>query len=279
LMRNIYYYNYPYSLAFDIFFPSPASSAISSSYIPQLSTIFDFAGAFGWIALILTIFGSTYVVLNSEKFKHKEAFLSVFILLTFIVVYTVGYLSKIVVLSDPRYLLILFPQLSIIGGYFMWALKEKNKYFIIILIPIFLFGIYSSMVTANSVSSSVRFPSDYTDALNWIKTKTPKDSIIFTAYGGSVRYFADRNNVWSSSIKEFPDMMATTNSTYIYNVLKNNNVSYILIWNQIISQNYIIPGSNIAGVFTYNFLNTVNNDNKHFNVTYQNQNDIIFKLL
>jgi len=278
LIRNIYYYNYPYSLLFDIFFSNPSSSSISASFLQQLSTIFDFAGAFGWLALILVILGSIYIILNPERFKQISILISVFILLLFALVYSLGYFSGKIILSDPRYLLILFPQIALVGGYFMWALKEKNKYFLLILIPIFLFGVYSSVLTANSTASSTRFPSNYIDALKWIGTKTPKDSIIFTAYGGSVRYFADRGIIWSS-IKEFPQLMTTQNSTYIYDVLKKNNVSYILIWNGIISQDYMISGSNIAGVFTYNFLNTVAGDTKHFNTTYQNADDIIFKLL
>lgn len=278
IIRNVYLYKYPYFFMFNIFFSNPSVSSISSSFLIQLSSISDFAGAFGWIALILVILGSTYIVLNPEKFKYKAAFLSVFTLLIFVLVYTVGYLLGKISIDDPRYLLILFPQIALAGGYFMWALKEKNKYFLLIMIPIFLFGVYSSVATANSIASSTRFPSNYIDALKWIGTNTPKDSIIFTAYGGSVRYFADRSIVWSY-IKEFPTLMTTQNSTYIYDILKKNNVSYILIWNGIISQNYIIQGSNIAGVFTYNFLNTVNGDSKHFNATYQNADDIIFKLL
>lgn len=278
LVRNIYYFKYPYSLAFNIFFPNLTSSSISSSFLPQLSNLFDFAGAFGWIALVLAVLGSAYVAFNPEKFKHKEAFLSLFILLLFIVVYTIGYFSGKVILAESRYLLILFPQMSLLGGYFMWSIKEKSKYSMIILIPIFLFGFYSSISIANSTASSTRYPSNYIEALQWIKSNTQENSIIFTAYGGSVRYYADRDIVWSS-IKEFPQLMTTQNSTYIYDVLKNSNVSYILIWRSIISQDYIIPGSNIAGVFTYNFLNTVSSDSKHFNSTYQNQDNVIFKLL
>jgi len=277
VIKNIYYYNYPnflaFNIIFNIFFHIPSPHSVTQSFIQQISSISDFAGALGWIATIFAIFGTVYIILNPKRLEHRITLLSVLAILTFL-----SYLTITMFVSESRYLLIIFPQIALIGGYFMWALKEKNKYTLLILIPIFLLGVYSSIIIADSTSSSVRFPSNYTDALKWIKTNTPKDSIIFTTYGGSVRYFAGRDIMWSS-MKEFPTLMTTQNSTYIYDTLKKYNVSYILIWNQVISQDYIVPGSNIAGLFTYNFLNVVNSDSNHFSSAYQNQDDIIFKLL
>ena len=94
--------------------------------------------------------------------------------------------------------------------------------------------------------------------------------------------FADRRNVWS--INEFPDIMTTQNSTYIYDTLEKYNVSYILIWRAIVADRYIVPESNLIGAFTYNFVNIVSNDiqnnnQTHFNIACQNQDDLILKLV
>jgi hypothetical protein len=149
---------------------------------------------------------------------------------------------------------------------------------LVIIIPILIFGLYSSAIVAVSTSQSQRFPTNYVEALTWIKGNTPKGSLIFTTYGGTTRYFAERNNFWQN-VNEFPDVMTTTNSTFIYQTLRKYNISYILIWRGVLAQDYIIPQSNIAGVFTYNFLNTVVNDTQHFSVTYQNQDNIVLKLV
>ena len=108
------------------------------------------------------------------------------------------------------------------------------------------------------------------------KTNTKEDSIVFTAYGGSLDYFAERNVIWV--IDEFPDVMHTSNSTYIHDTLKKYNISYILIWRGIVAQDYIVPQSNLIGAFTYNFVNVVSQDQENFDAVFQNQDNIIFKL-
>ena len=149
----------------------------------------------------------------------------------------------------------------------------------------FIFAVYTSINVAITTEQSQRYPNDYINALKWLNRNTDKDDNIFTAYGGSVGYFAERNTVWAISMDEFPDLMHSTNSTYIYNTLKDYNISYILIWRGILSSDWIIPESNIIGVFTYNFVEHVQNDTEHFNLEYSNTNsqgqadNFIYKLL
>jgi hypothetical protein len=79
--------------------------------------------------------------------------------------------------------------------------------------------------------------------------------------------------------------MHSTNSTYIYETLKDYNISYILVWRGILAEDWIIPESNIIGVFTYNFVTQVDADKDHFELVYSNldangnPDDFVYKLL
>jgi 4-amino-4-deoxy-L-arabinose transferase-like glycosyltransferase len=282
VIKNLALFNYPYLMILDMFFPSPtasASSAWSSAAIqsPPLSSITDFANIFSWVPLILSALSLIYIFMEWKEIKIKSISFSTFLfclfMIGFIFLYVIGK-----AIAESRYFILIFPQLALISGFYLWKLKEYKKYFLVIIIPLVLFGVYSTISIAISTSQTSRFPVNYIEALDWIKDNTPKSSLIFTTYGGSVKYFADRDIVWSS-IEEFPQLMTTQNSTYIYDTLKKYNVSYILVWSGVLSQNYIIPESNIAGVFTYNFLNTVSSDTQNFNATYQNQDNIIFRVV
>ena len=78
--------------------------------------------------------------------------------------------------------------------------------------------------------------------------------------------------------------MSTQDTNYIYNTLVKYNASYILIWRAIVAEKYIVPESNLIGAFTYNFVNVVSNDiqnnnQTHFSIAYQNQDNLIIKLV
>jgi len=182
--------------------------------------------------------------------------------------------------GESRYLSIVFPQLAIIGGVFLGKVHEsiKNRW-----LPYFLLAIVlgvclnNSFSMALSTSFSQRFSDDYISALTWLKTNTTKDALVFTTYCGSVNYFGQRDCFWAS-IPEFPLMMEANNSTYIYDTLKNYNTTHILIWNALIGEDYYYPERNLVGIFNINFYNLVMNDQEHFKIVYQNQNNIIFTL-
>lgn len=280
-IRNIFYYNYPYIHFLNFFFkgPPPPWEGITSKMLsPIMMTIQTYASSLGWIVVLSTIFSISWLTIEiSSKNKiTKQLFLFVLISFFFISIYYFLYFFDIAVV-EPRYLSIIFPQISLLGGFFLCKLKGKYRYSIFLFFLIIAFSIYSNVTTALSTSNSQRYPDDYIDALKWIKKNTQNDSLIFTTYSGSVKYFAERDAVWG--IKELPEIMKISNTTYIYDVIKKYNVSYILIWRGILGQDFIIPESNLFGIFTYNFLNNVINDTKHFNLTYQNQNNIIFKII
>jgi 4-amino-4-deoxy-L-arabinose transferase-like glycosyltransferase len=273
IIKNIIVYNYPILEGVNLFFKIPPN------YLPQwlinalsaVSQPIDYYQTFGYLSIILGIFGAVYVLLK----KEEKLYLPLFLFVLFLLLYAARS-SILKEVGDPRYFSIVFPYLAIIGGFFLNDVYKKNKNFMFVIIPIVLVSLYFSFSIALSTNSSQRYPQNYIDAMLWLKANTPKDANIFTAYSGSLKQFADRDNVWT--INEFPELMTTQNSTYIYDTLRSYNVSYILVWKGIVADRYIIPESNLLGAFTYNFVNVANSDKQHFNATYQNQDNIIFKL-
>ena len=72
--------------------------------------------------------------------------------------------------------------------------------------------------------------------------------------------------------------MTTTNSTIIYNDLLEQKADYIYLWQGIVADNYVVPQSNLFGVFTTNFLNVVSADKTHFQQVFSNDIGVIFML-
>lgn len=278
IARNIILYNYPYVEGLNLFFKAPN---LTPKWIidaaKTLSPSVDFLSVFGYVSLILGLEGIIYFLLS----KDDRLVLPTLTLILFILVYYVRGLLNLGI-GESRYFAIVFPQIALIGAYFTDKIYEKNKKYLIILLAVIVLCIYLSFSIALSTFSTVRYTQNYLDALQWINKNTPQDANIFTAYSGSLEMFSDRRNVWS--INEFPDIMTTQNSTYIYDTLEKYNVSYILIWRAIVAENYIVPESNLIGAFTYNFVNVISNDvqnnnQTHFNIAYQNQDDLILKLV
>ncbi|MEM5778155.1 MAG: hypothetical protein QXD43_00140 [Candidatus Aenigmatarchaeota archaeon] len=272
VLYNLFTYGYPHTEGLNIFFKQKElpewlfKSQITIS--PHLNIIEIFTP----IQLFLFCLGLAYFLCS----KEEELILPLTVIVIFFIIFFIRLTTGVV--SENRYFIIIFPQVALVSSFFLQKIYEKNNKSILLLIIILAFMLYQTIIVALNTSSSQRYPNDYKEALSWIKTNTQENEIIFTAYRGSLLYYANRYNKWSD-IEEFPQLMTTQNSTYIYETLKKENVSYIFIWRNIIADRYIIPESNIYGVFTYNFLNTISNDSEHFNVTFQNQNNIIYKLL
>jgi 4-amino-4-deoxy-L-arabinose transferase-like glycosyltransferase len=282
VIRNIILYQYPYVEGLNMFFKSTysaptwltnAAKSISLSS-PSLST---YASEFGWFTFILSLFGISWMIVYWKTNLAEIKLLTTLFLpfLVFIFIFNLFLITGYGAM-DSRYLSIIFPQVSLLGGFFLWKLKEFKRIFIPLISIILIVGIFSGITVAYSTSHAQRYPTDYLEALKWIKSNTPSGSLIFTAYGGSLMQYADRKNVWA--VDEFPDMMHAQNVTYIYDTLKKYNVSYILVWNGILSSDYIVPQSNIIGVFTYNFLDVLSQDTTLFIPVFSNQNNIIYKL-
>jgi len=289
VIRNLVLFKYPYTTGLDFFFkPSEHSRTEWPNWLikefqtvsPVKLSLGTYMSTFGSIGFIFLIFGFTYFLFNrkEDKKEREPLILMVLFSLLFIIVFSFYSIFSLIPL-ESRYFSIIFPQIALLGGLFLWKLKEWNKMFLILIFPVLLFSLYSSITTATQTNGSQRYPNDYLEALKWIKDNTPKDAIIFTTYGGSLEYFGERNSIWASDIGEhFPELMTTSNSTLISETLKSYNVSYILIWRSTMAQNYIIPESNIWGVFTYKFADVISKDTTNFNNTFSNQNNWIFKL-
>jgi hypothetical protein len=286
VIRNLILFEYPYVEGFNIFFQIPSGYEwpkwlrdLLKTVSPVRPSIQTYITTFDLVTFILSIFGISWLVSNWKN-SNENNFLLLQLLsfLIFMGIFNSVYITSRTPL-EPRYLSIIFPQLALLGGLFLWKLKEWNKWLSILILPILIFSLFTSVTMAVGTYSSQRYPDDYVEALKWIKTNTPKDSFIFTTYGGSLKYFGERNNIWASNVNEyFPELMTTNNGTVIHDILKKYNVSYILIWRSTMAQNYIIPESNLWGVFTYNFANVVSKDKENFDLVFSNQNNWIFKL-
>ena len=280
ILRNIIVFKYPYFIVLDILFPvtlyatgwvGPGASGTT----PLLSFNY-FINTFGWIPLILGIFGIIFILSNMKKEKDSMLLsgltFSVFLAM-FLVLYSLGK-----TIAESRYLMIVFPQLAIVGGYFLYKLKEKSKYVMILIIGLFILGMYSSSLTALGTDQSNRFPSDYIEALEWVNENSLEDALIFTTYSGSVRNYAHRTGIWTE-VEEFDKVMTSDDGKYVHDTLSKYNVSYIVIWSGVVAEDYFIPHANLAGVFTFKFLDTVTKDDTNFKVVYQNQNNIVLEVL
>ncbi|MEM5872533.1 MAG: glycosyltransferase family 39 protein [Candidatus Aenigmatarchaeota archaeon] len=271
VLYNLFTYGYPHTEGLNIFFKQkelPEWLFKSASISPNLNII----GIFTPMPLLLFCLGLAYFLYSKESYLALPLITVIIFFIIFLLRTRTGFIT------EERYFIIIFPQVALVGGVFLQKLYEKNNKIILFLTIIFVFMLYQTITVALNTANSQRYPTDYKETLNWIKMNTQKNDIIFTAYRGSLLYYANRYNKWSE-IEEFPQLMTTQNSTYIYETLKRENVSYIFIWRNILADKYIIPESNIHGLFTYNFLNTVINDTEHFNITFSNENNLVIKLL
>jgi hypothetical protein len=81
-----------------------------------------------------------------------------------------------------------------------------------------------------------------------------------------------------NKMEEFPDIMRTQNATFIEDTLKKYNVTHILVYRGVIANDYIVPGSNFIGLFTYNFVNVVNNNPNIFKPVFSNQETMVLEI-
>ncbi len=287
VVRNLTLYNYPYVQGLNSLFKPYVLEKFDSGWLIELFKLVSpvrpslqtYTSTFGWLVFALSLFGFSWLLLNwKENKKESNLLLLLFLfiiifVLSFNFIYYIGFIRL-----ETRYFSIIFPQVVLLGGFFLWKMKEWNKWLLLIILPILLFSVWSSVTVVQATASSQRYPDDYVEALTWVKKNTPEDALIFTTYWGSLKYYGERDSIWSN-IKGFPEMMTTNNGTFIYNILKQYNISYILIWRNTMAQDYVIPESNLWGVFTYNFANVVSTDTEHFDNVFSNQNNWIFKLL
>jgi 4-amino-4-deoxy-L-arabinose transferase-like glycosyltransferase len=279
IIRNIALYNYPYFIVLDILFPSlhitgwVGPGTASSTPLLNLGL---FISAFDWLPLLIGIFGIAFVFAEKNEVPKQVKF-STALFLSFIAIFVVLYIMGKII-AEPRYLMIVFPELAVISGFFLYKLSQKSKYLSVLIIIMIILGFYTSMTMSLATEQSQRYPTSYVQALQWIDKNTPKDSLVFTTFSGSVNIYAHRQDIWTE-IVEFADIMTTDNATFIHDTLKRYNVSYVAIWSGVVAQTYFVPNANLAGVFSYQFVNTVLNSPENFNITYQNQENAVLKVV
>lgn len=292
LIRNIILFRYPLYDIFNTFFEGQALykggwpnwlDELLGTISPVRLSLDLFISTAGWLLVILSIFGFSWLVAYKDlNLKEKEilfksiSFVTVFLII-FFGMFIIGFSAL-----EPRHMLLILPFLSLASGFFMLKLKEKNRFLIVIVAALLLLSIYQSVTTAVGTSTLQRFPDDHIQAINWIKSNTEPDDLIFTTYGGPLGYYGERFNIWAARPcmgEEFPTVMTTTDGNYIKETLKKCDVSYILIWRATVAQDYVIPASNLWGVYTYNFMNLVLTDTENFEVVYSNENNVVLKIL
>jgi len=228
----------------------------------------------GYVPMLFILIGFYYVYLNPEEKFTKISIIAVIIFMILS--------ASMLFLHEARYMTIIFPFMVLMtAGYWEGVKKlfaDKNKVWIFYLIAgaLVVWFIHDSLITVQATSTTQRWNPSYINGLQWIRNNTKTDATIFTAYGGSVYYYADRNYTWVTP--KFPEIMRSTNSTIVYNDLVNQGVDYIYIWQGIVGNDYIIPQSNLFGIFTVNFMNLVRNDTSHFTEVFQNDIGVIYKV-
>ena len=292
LIRNITSFNYPYFDIFNLFFKEQATYHVGwphwletqlNTVSPVKLSLFSILSAVGWTLLISSLFGFGWLT-NYKSLDEKSKKLlstSIFFILVFFLIFFITQITSLAAL-ESRHMFIILPSLSIFSGFFLFKLKEKHKLLLTIIVVVIIVSLYQSVTTAITTSETERFPQDHINAINWIKTNTEPDDLIFTTYGGPLGYYGERFSIWASSAclgEEFPTIMTTTDGGYIKETLKECDVSYILIWRQTVAQDYIIPASNLWGIYTYNFMNLVLTDTENFLVVYSNENNAVLKIL
>jgi len=272
VIRNLISFKYPFVEGLNLLFKYPLSYPTwVVEAAKTLSISVDIFSTFSLISIVFALCAAVYSILVNDR----RMVMPILMVVTFFLIYYLRFSTGFAI-SDPRYFSIIFPEVALIGGFFLSKLYQSNKYFLILLLAIFIFSFYISFSTGEQTSTYRRYPDDYIAALTKLKEVSKPNENVFTAYGGSLGYFADRENIWAMG--EFPEIMTTTNSTYIYETLKKYNATYILVWRNIVANNYIVPESNLIGAFTPTFINVVDGDKSHFEIVYSNEDNIIWKL-
>ena len=287
MIRNIVLFNYPFVDGFNMLFVEPSvhpewMKAVIGQIAAVSMTPTFYMDSVGIIVFGLALFGVTYLFNKKEVGKNEYSVLSgsfaviLFTFLLFTFTFLTGLNRQVVI--EQRHLMIMFPQMALLGGYFLWKLKELNKYTTIFIAALLLFSIYTGATYAIATSNMQRFTDPYKESLYWMRDNANEGDLTFTTYLGSFNYYSGRYGIWSD-IEEFPEMMTTAGGERIHEILsKNYNISYILIWKATLAPEYIIPQSNIWGTFTYNFLNNLMNDPNNFELVFENQEVFIFRL-
>jgi len=251
--------------------PYPATSLPEFQNVGQVFVV-NLVPQIGFVPMMFICIGLFYTYSKEDKLP-KIAFIAIIVFLMLS--------ATMFFMHEIRYLSIIFPFMTLMTAGYWHEIKEfcggnKKWIFYSVAVALVVFFMYESITTAIGTSTQQRWQPEYIAGLEWIKNNTLPNSTIFTAYGGSVYYYADRNYTWVTS--KFPEIMRSNDTQVIYNDLIEQKVDYIYVWQGILGQDYVLPRSNLYGIFTINFLNNIQNDSKHFTPVFQNNIGVIFKV-
>ena len=277
VVRNLILFEYPYFEVLNPLFAPPKGEVpvwLTPDIQKQINPKINYLNILPVINLNIIFMGLIYYILTKDARFNLPISMSILIILFFIILGTSG-----IRVVEDRYYLMMFPQISLIGGLLLSELKKQHKLMMIPITILSAYLIFTGYNTIINVSRAQRFPSTYLSSLAWLKLNSVPTDKVFTAYSGSVRVYSGRATVWN--IDEFPEVMKTDNSTYIYEIMNKYDVKYIIVWSGILSPNdeWIIPSANLFGAFTNKFLNNVQSDVQHFKIADANTGSIVFEVI
>jgi len=237
----------------------------------QINPPINILGAFGTLPFFVIVLGITYAVagIGIDKDFIKKPEIILFVMLLFFLFAWFFVIGESV---EERHLSVLFPVFAIFAAIPFADMSKYNSIFMVVVIVLSCVLLFSAYKNIQKTSSSVRFPVNYIQSLEWIKDNTEKDSVIFTVYGGSVYTYGRRERTWL--YENFSTLMTTSDTKYILDQLKSRDADYILLWAPLIADYYIVPQSNIYGVFTWQFANAVLEDPSNFPVVHSTQETV-----
>lgn len=242
--------------------PHPFWSYMEKTLSPNVNYI----EAFGVLNVLFLAIGMVYGL----KTKNRVVIISLFMLLPFLILFIING-------GESRYLSLIFPEVALISGIFLADISKLHKYLFYVIVVMLLFAAWQPTNLGILGSIYERWSPNFLNALYWLRNNTPENSSVWAVYCGSVKYFADRACYFLIT-PEFPFVMESQNSTYVYDVLKGKyNFDYVLIWNGVVGEEYYYPKQNLVGVMNLNVINLMLNDTR-FEKVYENQETMVLKI-
>jgi 4-amino-4-deoxy-L-arabinose transferase-like glycosyltransferase len=195
----------------------------------------------------------------------------------FILIFLLAWYSGFIGIIDVRYFSLIFPELAILGAIGMSFLNDDvKKWKIPLIVVIIILGasIFFGFSQALVMSTTTRFGDNYVNVLKWAGTNSTSNGVIMTTFTGSCEFYSGLHCVWP--VGDLKDLMTTNDPTVIQNILKKNNVSYILISQGLVSSSYISTGTNTIGVFSLHFVQTINQYPSEFRAVRESNDTIIY---
>lgn len=273
LAKNMLLYNYPYFEPFNPLFtyvshvPQWIWSSLALVSPVSLSPM-AILTSLGWIATFFAIMAIPYFKLTDDKGLLKLCMISVGLFLLMFIAAAITHFTVV----DYRHFSIIYPQIALMGGFWLWKLKEYKSGMALLIVVIIIMGFWTSYSTISAVSHGTRYSAAYLDSMKWIDKNTPADARVLTTFIGSCMEYSHRTCLWS--IEELESMMTGGD---IYTPMKAHDIDYIFIYGPLVNNQFIVPQANLLGTFTTSYVERISADSR-FSVVYQNAEGAVFKV-